>query len=105
MGILAAVSDYDPEVMLADVRRREARDAERRRVLDELGGQRFTGTSASGHVTVQVDGSGGLLDIKVADNALRQAHPTRIGPDTVEAIGAARAAVGLAYAERSGGVV
>lgn len=99
------MSDYDPEVMLADVRQREAKDAELRRILDELGGQRFTGTSASGHVTVEVDGSGGLLDIKVAESAMRQAHPARIGTDTVEAIGTARTAVGLAYAERSGGAV
>lgn len=64
----------------------------------ELAGQRFASTSE--HVTAEVDGTGVLLRITVAEDALRGAHPERIGPDTVAAIAAARAAASGAAAPR-----
>lgn len=67
-------------------------------VTAELAGQRFTSTSE--HVTAEVDGTGVLLRITVAEDALRSAHPERIGPDTVAAIAAARAAASNAAAPR-----
>ncbi|TDP91793.1 YbaB/EbfC family nucleoid-associated protein [Labedaea rhizosphaerae] len=66
----------------------------------ELAGQRFTATSDGGHVRAEVDGTGVLLRITVAEGALRGAHPERVGPDTVAAIAAARAAATAAAEPR-----
>jgi DNA-binding protein YbaB len=66
----------------------------------ELAGQRFTATSDGGCVSAEVDGTGVLLRITVAPDALRGAHPERVGPDTVAAVAAARAAATAAAEPR-----
>jgi DNA-binding protein YbaB len=65
---------------------------ELRRVTAEQASERFTGRSQSDFVSAEVDGTGKLLDLDVSPEALRQSYPQSIGPDTIEAIRAARAA-------------
>jgi DNA-binding protein YbaB len=62
------------------------------RLTGEQTSERFTGRSRSDFVTAEVDGTGKLLDLDVSPEALRQSYPQNIGPDTIEAIHAARAA-------------
>ncbi|HEV7979134.1 YbaB/EbfC family nucleoid-associated protein [Amycolatopsis sp.] len=66
--------------------------AELERVTAEQARERFTGRSRSDFVSAEVDGTGKLLDLDVSPEALRQSYPQNIGPDTIEAIHAARAA-------------
>jgi DNA-binding protein YbaB len=77
--------------MLAETEWYEQKAAELEIAVAELAGRRFTGESQSGFVTAEVMGDGQLVDLTVHSDALRQAHPQTIGPDTVEAIGRARA--------------
>lgn len=86
-----SISTYDPGKMLAEVERYERKAAELDAMAAELAGRRFIGTSRSGFVRAEVTGDGQLVDITVHSDAWRQAHPQTIGPDTVEAIGYARA--------------
>ena len=74
-----------------EVDRYERTAAELEAMAADLAGRRFIGTSRSGFVRAEVTGDGLLVDITVHSGALRQAHPQNVGPDTVEAIGQARA--------------
>ncbi|QUH00446.1 YbaB/EbfC family nucleoid-associated protein [Saccharopolyspora erythraea] len=56
-----------------------------------LAEQRFVMRSRNGAAQAEVDGNGGLIDVKVDDRALHSGHPEIVGPAIVEAIGAARA--------------
>lgn len=83
----------------------EAKAAEFERLAAEQAEERFAGRSASGLVEAEVDGNGRLTDLDVSAEALRQAYPQSIGPDTIEAIAAARAAAGAAGREKAEGIL
>ncbi|WHT20154.1 YbaB/EbfC family nucleoid-associated protein [Crossiella sp. CA-258035] len=59
----------------------------------EAAGHRHRAAAAApdGSVTAVVNGVGELLELDVDDRALRTAHPRRLGPVIVTAIGEARA--------------
>lgn len=80
--------------MLAEIDWYERKAAELDTIAVELAGRRFAGTSSSGFVRAEVTGDGELVDVIVHSAAFRQGHPQTIGPDTVEAIGLARAVAG-----------
>jgi DNA-binding protein YbaB len=77
--------------VLAEIDWYERKAAELEAAAVELAGRRFAGTSRSGFVRAEVTGDGELVDVVVHSAAFRQGHPQTIGPDTVEAIGLARA--------------
>ena len=58
----------------------------------ELARARYTGKSKDELATAVVTGQGNLIDLKIADRAIRGAHPEEIGPAVVEAVAAARRA-------------
>ena len=87
-------TEYDEDRVLAELAEWERVSVELERLSARLADERFTGRSDSGHVTAEVDGNGQLLDITVTGDALRQSHPQKIGPDTVDAVELARAAAG-----------
>lgn len=60
----------------------------------ELERARFSGKSKDGLATAVVTGQSNLIDLKIADEAIRSAHPEEIGPAVVEAVAAARRAAG-----------
>ncbi|MCO1582647.1 YbaB/EbfC family nucleoid-associated protein [Crossiella sp. SN42] len=62
----------------------------------EAAGHRHRAAAPDGSVTAVVNGVGELLELDIDDRALRTAHPRRLGPVIVTAIGEARA---LAAAE------
>ncbi len=51
-----------------------------------------TGRSADQAVTATVTGRGGLVDLRISDNALDRAHPQLMGAGIVQAVHAARGA-------------
>ena len=96
--------DWDPP-SAAEMARWEAKAMEVGRLAAEQAEARFTGRSDSGLVEAEVDGNGRLVDLDVSTEALRQADPRAIGPDTIEAIVAARAAAALSGREKAGKVL
>ncbi|WP_236004777.1 YbaB/EbfC family nucleoid-associated protein [Amycolatopsis pittospori] len=92
--------DWEPPTA-AEMAVWEAQAAEFERLAAEHAEERFTGRSDSGLVEAEVDGNGRLIDLDVSPDALRQAYPQNIGPDTIEAIAAARAAAGAAGREKA----
>ncbi|WP_414937835.1 YbaB/EbfC family nucleoid-associated protein [Amycolatopsis sp. cmx-11-51] len=96
--------DWEPPTA-AEMEAWEATAAEFERLAAEQAEERFSGRSDSGLVEAEVDGNGRLTDLDVSADALRQAYPQNIGPDTIEAIAAARAAAGAAGREKFVGIL
>ncbi|KZB79562.1 YbaB/EbfC family nucleoid-associated protein [Amycolatopsis regifaucium] len=96
--------DWEPPTA-AEMAAWEAKAAEFERLAAEHAEERFSGRSDSGLVEAEVDGDGRLTDLDVSAEALRQAYPQNIGPDTIEAIAAARAAAAAAGREKAAGLV
>lgn len=96
--------DWDPP-SAAEMAAWEAKAEEFERLAAEQAEERFTGRSASGLVEVEVDGNGRLVDLDVSPEALHQADPGKIGPDTIEAIASARAAATLSGRVKAEGVL
>jgi DNA-binding protein YbaB len=60
----------------------------------------FTGRAANDTVVAVVRGSGDVVEIRVADAALRQGHPAAIGPAVVAALTQARTTAGQVTRQR-----
>ncbi|GLW05018.1 hypothetical protein Misp01_01480 [Microtetraspora sp. NBRC 13810] len=67
--------------------------------LRELSTEEFTGSDASGRVTARVTGAGRLLGVAIDPRAMRDLDHTAVAAAAVEAVGAARAAMGERLAE------
>jgi len=93
------MTENDEDRVLAELSEWEQTAVELEHLTARLADERFTGRSASGYVTAEVDGNGQLLDITVTSEALRSGHPQNIGPDTVAAVELARAAAGAVAQE------
>src|SRR5436309_1351029 len=56
----------------------------------ELAAKRISARSSDGIATVTITGRGQLVDLQIADQAIRGSHPQTIGPAVVEAVSTAR---------------
>lgn len=62
--------------------------------LHDLEGQRLTGADGTGRVAATVSGSGRLLRVAIDPRAMRDLDHTALGQAVLQAIGAARGAMG-----------